>query len=222
MAETPFARNRFKRMMLVAKGLPIEEVNLAVPMIMDKFTNMQDARIAMFENDMFFTTNEILIAGTDDDIVHLDIHLPKCARVIQATQEGVLAPVDSYKYLENNLAHSLQHVEQLGKNPIFNKKATEYATQLKDLNTAKESIKAAAERMMKQQQEQASKLRLDPETEADIANKNAKTMSDAERKDWLAKNRTEQRNKQIDLDHEAKLKEIDLNNQLQLAKDGLQ
>jgi hypothetical protein len=210
MAETPFARNRLKRMFLVAKGLPIEEVNLAVPLTADKNTNLQDERVAAFENDMFFTTNEVIVSGTDDHIVHLDSHITKSARVIRGVQQGAIRTIDAFKYLENILPHCLQHWQMLMEDPIYNSKAKEYEVALSEINTAKNNIKSAAEQEMQAAQEEQQKLVLDPKTEAEIANNNAKTLSDTQRKDWIAQQRTEQRYKQMDLNHQARLREIEL------------
>ncbi len=210
MAETPFGRNRLKRMMLIAKGMPIEEVNMAVPMIADKFTNMQDTRIAMFENDMFFTTNEILMAETDDDIVHLNIHLEKNNRIIQGVQQGALSPVDAFKYLENNLLHCLQHQESLGREPVLRAKAEEYGQGIEQQMKAKNKIKSMAEQMLAEQQKQSQQVQIDPKTQAQIASDAAKAQADTARKDWLAERRTEQTDKKIDLSHEQRLRQIEL------------
>ncbi len=212
MAETPFARNRLKRMLLVAKGMPIEEVNMAVPMISDKFTNMQDSRIAMFENDMFFTTNEIVVLETDDHIVHLENHLGKNQRLIQGFQQGAISPVDAFKYLENNLLHCIKHVEMLGADPTMRKRAEEFGQAIESQMKDKNKIMAEAERMMQQQQQEANKLQMNPKIEAEIASDNAKAMSDTQRKDWLASQRTAQKEKQMELSHEQRMREIELKN----------
>lgn len=214
MAETPYARNRFKRMMLIAKGIPIEEVNIAVPLTQDKFSNLQDSRVVAIENDMMFTTNEIILAGTDDHIVHIDGHFAKMAKIIDGVKQQALSPVDAFKYLENNLSHTSGHIQLLGQDPMFNKKAQEYAAQFKDFVKAKNDIQAIAEQMMQEQQAKAQQVQLDPETQADIAAKNAKTQSDIARKDALAVHKTEQRDQQIQLDHEAKLHKIELDAQV--------
>ncbi len=220
MAETPFARNRLKRMFLVAKGMPIEEVNIAVPLITDKFTNLSDSRIAAFENDMFFTTNEVVISGTDDHIVHIDSHFAKAVRIIQGVQQQALSPVDAFKYLENNLAHGRLHIDMLGQNPIYNTKAQEYEGQFKQLIQAKDQIKKQAEAMMQQQQAEAQKMQLDPKTEAEIAEKNAKAQSDMQRKDWLAQQRTEQANQKIEQSHEQQMRRIELDAEAKRQANG--
>jgi hypothetical protein len=210
MAETPFARNRLKRMLLIAKGMPIEEVNHTVPLITDKFSNMQDERIAIFENDMFFTTNEAMVAGTDDHIKHLDKHIDKCSRVIEAFKNGQLSPMDAFKYLENNVMHCSQHIDLLGRDKTFNDTAKEYLAALKAIVKAKDQIKQVAQQQMEQQAQAQEKIQLDPETESDIASKNAKALADTQRKDWLAQQRTSQRDKQIEMSHEQRMREIEL------------
>lgn len=218
MAETPFARNRFKRMLLVAKGLPIEEVNIAVPLILDKFSMMQDDRIAMFENDMFWTTNEVAIQGTDDHIIHFENHGNKAKRIIEGTMQGQLDPVDSFKYLNNVLPHMISHLEMIGADPTLNFKVDEYSAFVKDLMKSRKQIEMAARQQLEAKAQQEEQVRLDPKIEAEIANKNAKTMSDTQRKDWIAQQRTAQREKQIELNHEARLKEIELSAQVKAMK----
>ena len=213
MAETPFARNRLKRMMLIAKGMPIEEVNITVPLVSDKFANLQDDWKAAVENDMMFTTNDIIVSGTDDHIVHIESHNAKASKVIQGVQRQAVSPVDAFKYLENNIIHTQSHIEMLGQEPAFNKKAQEYQVVLQQIASTKDQIKSIAEKMMQEKAQAESQVRLDPKVEADIASKNAKVIADTQRKDWLAQQRTEQRDKQIDLSHEQRMREIELRNQ---------
>lgn len=214
MAETPYARNRLKRMLLIAKGFPIEEVNSTVPLIIDKFTNMQDSRLAAFENDMFFTTNEIIMAGTDDHIIHIESHFAKQEKVIKGVREGGLTPLNAFKFLENSQMHTIEHIDALGKDPIFNKQATDYMATQKDLIEVKDQIKNAAQKMMEQEQQEQGKFKLDPQTEAKIASDNVKTQSDIERKNMLMETRTAQRDKQIDLSHEQAMRKIELDNEV--------
>lgn len=213
MAETPFGRNRLKRMMLVAKGFPIEEVNNAVPLTQDKFVNMQDARVSAIENDMFFTTNEVVMAGTDDDIVHLDSHMSKCERILQGVQQQALSPVDAFKYLENNLNHCLGHIDKLGQDPILNKKAQDYVDKIKQFLQAKDQIKGMADQMMQEQQQAQQQVQIDPETRNKIESKNAELSSNIQRKDFIAQNNTERKSQQMMLNHEEKMKQIELENE---------
>jgi hypothetical protein len=213
MAETPFARNRFRRMLLVSRGMPIEEVNIAVPMIQDKFTMLQDDRVAAFENDMFWTTNEVVFTGTDDHVIHLESHILKGQNVIKGVMEGRLSPIDGYKWLANAVPHSSLHLDILGSDPALNEKAREYSSMLQEIASETRKIEQMAGQMIQAQQEAANQPEpLKPEVEAEIANKNAKTIADTQRKDWIAAQRTQQREKQIELSHEQKLREIELKN----------
>ena len=216
MAETPFARNRFRRLLLVARGMPIEEVNIAVPMIQDKFTMMQDDRIAAMENDMFWTTNEIVFSGTDDHVVHCESHILKSQKVIKGVYEQRLSPMDAYKWLANAVPHISYHVDILGSDPALNEKAKEYAQMLNEIASETSKIERLAGDLIKIQQEaQNQPAPLDPETQAEIASKNAKVIADTQRKDWVAQRRTEQREKQIQLTHEQRMKEIELKGKAQ-------
>jgi hypothetical protein len=214
MAETPFARNRFRRMLLVSRGMPIEEVNIAVPIIIDKFTMLQDDRVAAIENDMFWTTNEVIFSGSDDDVIHCESHILKTQNVIKGVMEGRLGPVDAFKWISNAIPHIGLHVDMLGGDPALNSKAQEYMDIIKQMQQAINQIRAAAEQQIKADQEMANQPPpLDPKTEADIIRDNTKAMSDTERKNWIAQQRTAQRERQIELSHEQKLKEIELKNQ---------
>lgn len=202
MAETPFARNRFKRMLMLAQGFPIEEVNIAVPLIIDKLSNFGDERIAIMENDMFFTTNEAIVQGTDDHIVHTNTHLSKAQRTVQAYQQGRLSPDVAYKFLENNLAHTLQHLELLKKDPALAGKADEFLPIFSDLNKQKSQIMLAAQKMMDAQMQAQQQVQLDPKTQAEIARKDAQAISKENRADRATVMRHEQRMKELELKHE--------------------
>lgn len=210
MAETPFARNRFKRMLLIAQGLPIEEVNLGVPLIADKFASIQDDRIAAFENDMFFNTNEILIGPADDHITHLDSHFGKSQRVIIGFQEGRLSAKDAYAFLSNAASHSIRHIELLGEDPSLNGRAQEYFEQFKLLESQRKQIGQVAQQQAEQQAQEAAQPQIDPKTANEIASDNAKAIADTRRKDALAASRTAQREQQIENSHEARLRELEL------------
>lgn len=213
MAETPFARNRLKRMLLISKGFPIEEVNIMVPLMTDNFANLQDERMALIENDMFFTTNEVVALRTDDHIIHLDAHFNKAGRVIQGFQQQALTAMVAFKYLENILAHTLTHIEMLGEDPAFNQKAQEYMESQNAFAKQKNQIMAIAEREMQEEQARAQQIEIDPKTQADIARENIKTQADLQRKNTIAVERTEQREKQMQLTHEQRMHEIELENE---------
>lgn len=218
MAETPFARNRLKRMLLLAKGLPIEEVSLSIPMITDKFSNIGDARVAAIENDMFFTTNEVVISMGDDHIVHIESHTAKNDRIIKGVQSEAISPIDAFKYLENNLLHCIKHNELLGQNPVHNRKSQEFVPILESQMKAKNQIRSMAEQMLQQQQEQQQQIQIDPETQAKIASDAAKAQSDIARKDWLGEQRTEQSEKKMEQNFQLREREMQLEHEQKLAK----
>lgn len=218
MAETPFARNRFRRMLLLAKGMPIEEVNNAVPLMVDKFINLQDDRIATIENDMFFSTNEALVLGIDDDIAHLNVHFAKAQRVIQAVQEGAIDPVNAYKWSQNFMAHCIVHIENLGNDPILNGQAQEYMAQFSQFQTAFSELESIAQQQIQAQQEAAGQVPIDPATEAEIARKNLETQSKIERTNILQAERTRQREISIQNNHEQSLRKIELDAQVKAMK----
>lgn len=216
MAETPFARNRFKRMLLVARGMPIEEVSIAVPQFQDRFANLGEERVATMENDMFFTTPEIVLSPTDDDKVHLEIHLSKVGRVIEGAASGALSPVDAHKFLGNALPHCIAHVEKLGRDPILHKDHEEYAQAIKGFLQENAQIAQAAQKML--QDQSVFNGPVDPKVRAEIEDKKLRTQSDIERKDSLAVTRTRQKDYQIEKNHELDLKKAELKQQVELIK----
>jgi hypothetical protein len=218
MAETPYGRNRLRRMLLVMQGFPIEEVNITVPLTADKFTNLGDTRIATIENDMFFTTNEVALSGTDDHVIHLEVHLSKNQRVIQGFQQQALKAMDAFKYLENNLSHSMGHLELLGNDPSLNGKAEQYAEVIKQQVAAKKQIQGVADQEMEQQRQAAGQPVIDPETQNKIASENAEAAAKINRTDALAVHRTDQAYKKIDNDFKLKQEKQALDAQVEMNK----
>lgn len=209
-AKTPFARNRYERMLALAQGFPIEEVNIMIPLIIDKFTNFQDTRIALFENDMFWTTSEVIAQKTDDQIIHLDAHIEKDNQVIQGLSEGRLTPKDAAAYLSNSLQHIMVHMNMLGEDPVMNSKAQDYLPAIKQINQARQQASVAARQQLEAEAAQANQVQIDPETQNKIASSNAKAISDQQRKDWLAQDRARQREQQIENTHLENMRELEL------------
>lgn len=210
LAETPFGRNRLKRMLMLAKGFPIEEVNASIPLVMDKYSDLGDARVAAIENDMMWTTNEIILSAGDDHVTHLESHLAKCERVVEGVKSKALSPVDALKFLTICLTHAQEHNNLFMAVPVFLEKAKEYQAKISQLNQVTNQIRIVAEQVMQAQQREASKVQMDPEKEARIAIANAEAQSAMERKNWVAEQRTQQRETQIQLDHELRTKELEL------------
>lgn len=220
MSETAFGRNRLRRMLMVAQGFPIEEVNINIPLIQDKFQNMQDQRIALFENDMFFTTNEILVAGTDDHISHLDTHLPKSQRVIQGVQQGAITPMIAYKYLSNLFPHCTQHYDFVVGDPTMRQKAEEYLPQLQELKKTIDQLGAIAQRQQQEEAKAAAQPQLDPVTASDIHRKDVKAQSDQQRKDYVTAETTKRNNEKTQLSHQEKMVQIELDHQAKLVENA--
>lgn len=219
MAETPYARNRFRRMLLVAKGMPIEEVNSAVPLISDKMTDMQDARIAMFENDSFWNGADVVVVASDDHIIHLDTHIQKAVNVIQGVQQQRLAPPAGSKYLINLVQHIAEHVDALGKDPILNSKAGEYMDQLKQVAEAANKIHQAAQQILEQQEQAANQpAPMDPETQAEIERKNALAISKEQRSEFITQAKTERADRQLEINREVALAKVEVDREVKLQK----
>lgn len=218
MAETPFARNRFKRMFLLANGMPIEEININTPLITDKMVNFNDERVASFENEDFWTSREVVIQGTDDHIIHLNSHIGRCERMVQGYMQGQLSPVDAFKYLDNAIIHTIQHVELLGRDPILNSRAQEYSDRLNEIIQAKNQMQLAAQRMMEAQAREAEKTQLDPETQATIERKNAESLAKQQRTDFLTEVRTQQSFQRIDNEREIGLARVEAQKEVELSK----
>lgn len=218
MAETPFARNRFKRMLLLANGMPIEEININTPLITDKMVNFNDARIAAFENEDFWTSRDVIVQGTDDQILHLDSHIGRCERMIQGYQQGSISPVDAFKYLENAIVHIIQHIDLLGRDPVLNGRAQEYIARVNEIVKAKNHMQLAAQRMLEAQARASEQQQIDPETQANIERKNAEAMAKQQRTDFLTQSRTQQAYQRIDADREIGLARVEAEKEVRLAQ----
>jgi hypothetical protein len=218
MSETPFARNRFKRMLLLKKGMPIEEINFAVPLIVDKYSHFDDERFAIIENDMFWNTNEAIVQGKDDQIIHCETHLAKGERVMQGAQQGQLAPDVAFKYLSNLIAHVMQHFDLLGRDAVLAKRLEDYVPRFKKLQEARTQMQLAAQKIMDAQAKAAQQVQIDPETQSKIASKNVETAAKIERSNKLQETRTQQSNEKIQLDHQRKVEEMRLRHERETAE----
>ncbi len=218
MSETPFARNRFKRMLLLKKGMPIEEINFAVPLIVDKYSHFDDERFAIIENDMFWNTNEAIVQGKDDQVIHCEVHIAKGERTAQAAQQGQLTPDVAFKYLSNLLAHVMQHLDLIGRDPILAKKLEDYIPRFKKLQEARTQMQLAAQKIMDAQAKASQQTQIDPETQSKIASKNMETVSKIERSNKLQEVRTAQSNEKIQLEHQRKVEEMRLKHEREMAE----
>jgi hypothetical protein len=205
MCETAHGRNRIKRMILVANGFPIEEVNIMCPLITDRFFNMGEDRVATIENDLLLNTNEVVFSLQDDHIKHLEIHFSKIDRIITAIQEGRLDIVAGYKHLANLLQHSVQHVDALSKDELLKPQFDQFLIQFQTFSRVAKKIESIAGQEVQRKQEEEGQIQIDPKVQAEIATDAAKAEADTRRKDWLAQERTKQRYRQIEIEREIKL-----------------
>lgn len=145
MSETSFARNRLKRMLLMAQGFPRKEIDLIAPLPTDSFRNLRDERVAAIENDMFWTTNEVIITDEDDDIDHLNTHYAKYNSTVQAVQQGRIDIIKAFKYLANLLSHSELHLEVMSRDPFVSKVYEILLNKQNEFTKILAKIKSAAE-----------------------------------------------------------------------------
>lgn len=213
-AETPFGRNRYKRMLLAVRGFPIEEINLDVPLITDKFTMMQDEVMATFENDMFWNGSDAIVQGTNDHIIHFNTHAKKGQMVVKGWQEGNLAANAAFKYLSNLLPHSLIHLQFLGEDPTLRGVLEQLGPVYEELVNVNKQIKQAAMQEMEAQAQAAEQPQIDPKTQSDIARDNLKAQDSIARKNRLEAARTDQAYQKIDNTHEEKMTAIQLDAQV--------
>ena len=117
LAETPFGRNRMKRILLMSQGIPRREINALVPLAAP--TGGTDSRTAAFENDMFMTSAENTFVEHDDHIIHMDSHQLRADKVKQKVQEGAIELKAAFSWLANALPHMERHMKALDDDPTL-------------------------------------------------------------------------------------------------------
>lgn len=224
IAETPFARNRFKRMLLLAMGHSIIDVNLAVPIAGFDPRSTEAGRVAMFENADFMNTSEVAILQTDDHITHLSVHFARIDSTFQAITDQKLDIIDGFKYLGNILGHCNQHIQFVANDPLISNQLEEIAEKFGQYMQGYEKLRGMAEAQIQSQMEQAGQVPIDPETQANIQRKNMEAQAKQERTNYLtrgkmvsnqAKMETEAalKNREIELKHERELEALRLENE---------
>jgi hypothetical protein len=196
-------------MLMLVNGAPIEEVDIAVPLITDKTFNFQEDRIARFENNDLVNTSDVLLSGTDDHIIHLNVHLSKAMRLVEAYQQKQVQVDYAFKYLTNLLAHALGHQDLLMRDPALNIKAQEFHPIIIELQKAKNQMQLAFQAQMEEQMRQAERVQLDPKTQADIERKNIESAEKQRRADENTVNRAQNNAAQIELSHQQNMKKIE-------------
>lgn len=154
LSETSFARNRFKRMLLMAQGFSRKEIDIVAPTESDSFRNLRDEWKARVENDMFWNSNDALVTGEDDHIDHLNEHYEKFQATAQAIQQGRIDIVAGFKYLANLMSHAEMHLNLLQQDPTLQKAYEELFNVHTEFIKILGGIKSAAEVELKKRQEQ--------------------------------------------------------------------
>ena len=195
-AESPFEVRRLERMLLLALGHPIREVNKLKPPIFESATAFQDQRTAAMENDMFWRTREIVYQTTDDPIVHLDMHWSKLNRVFERVRSGTLDPMQAYNFGVNCLQHSERHLAKIEANPFFRRFFKRYSDNFKFFLNQLDEISRIAEEMAKRAQEAQANggqaPQIDPEKLAKIQILEMEAVKKQERTDFLTKVKMDQ------------------------------
>jgi hypothetical protein len=208
LAETPYARRRLTRMLFTSRGLPRKELNRLYPVIVDDYRTYGGQRVAAIENDLFWTTKEVVYQENDDPVEHLDVHFNKIATVFEQINNGSVDPVKGYQYIANMLEHSLFHIEKLLRNPFFNRYFEEYKGIYDGFTKALNSLKPKIEKMAKEiaanMQQQQGQQNIDPKTQAKIE------------MDWFKARASAQLNKErSDFRAQEKVKEAEFRRNLQ-------
>lgn len=177
LSETPYAKRRLQRMLFLASGLPRKELNRLFPVITDDMRTFGDERVAAIENDMFWTTREIVYTDRDDPITHLSIHFNKVATVFDQVKGGAIDPMKGFNYIASMLEHCLFHIDKVAKNPYYSKYYDQYKAIYDRFTKALNSLKGEVEKMAKQIQKQQSEQQgqggqqqqqIDPQVQAKI------------------------------------------------------
>jgi hypothetical protein len=213
MAETPFGRNRYRRMLLIAMGHSRKEVDILVPLYQDKYRYMQDDRIAAIENDMFMNTNEVVFQLTDDHVTHFTAHQAKFEKTVQAVREQRLDIVMAWKFMGNLFAHMQLHVDPLIQDPSLKDKGEEFLNTLKQDSQILRQVEFAAQKALKDRADAAAQQSaISPKDAADIERENAKTVANTQRQDYKAQERVRQQDEkqEADIDRAERKLEADI------------
>lgn len=209
MAETPYARNRARRMLMIANGFSRRDIDIAIPLYTDKYRSMQDDRIAAIENDMLSTTNEVIFQETDDDIVHLDSHYGKLDRITEGVRTGALDIIIGYKWFLNILSHAQLHLDSMSSDPTMETKAEQYIGRARQYSQTLQQLAYGANKKMEEQaQAEFRQSQISPKDQAAIQRDDATAAANTQRKDAQAAVRAQQKQEEIQLKHDQRMVEI--------------
>lgn len=221
MAERPYDRIKFNRMLMIARGFSRRDVAERWPLL-ELPTNMNDEWMAALENDALQNTSEVVFSPSHHHIAHLNIHFPKCFALIEQIMQTP-DPVSLFNWLNRLVEHSGFHVDSILKTQyIVDETKAKYLNSYKQLLSAVEQIKKQiqelARQMAQQQQQQQAEQQtgqqpLDPKVQNEIeesriklANSQQIKLAQSEfRQGEMAKN-NEQRRRQAEESHQEKLR----------------
>ena len=200
LSETPFGRNKLKRILLLANGIPRREIGNMVPL--NRVDDSSDKRMAIFENDMFLTSGEDTFMESDDHITHLTYHQERVKKLVEKVQSGAMGLKDAFSYLSNSLTHQERHLVALDNDPTLSGDRFKqvHEQNIRILEQVKTGLEADIRRSSQEQQEQVSKE--DQEFAAEQERLALKARKKEERTDALTINRARQK----ELQHQQSLR----------------
>lgn len=171
MTESATAQLKLKRMMALSLGASRGQINDMFPLNPEIMRNYQDERIAAFENELLWNTREIVIANTDNDVIHLDAHLSKLNRELEIAKTGNSDLVKVYNLFINTLYHCKDHLSRLANDVFQNAKTAQYVNAWKFFSQQSKIIQQAAinqAKQMNQEKQQNGGGQIPPEVQAEI------------------------------------------------------
>lgn len=203
MAESPYHRVKFSRMLMIARGFSRRDVAQRWP-LMEMPTNMNDEWMAALENAAFETTSEVVFSPSHHHISHLNIHFPKAFGLLEQIQQAP-DPVPLFNWLNRLTEHIGFHVDSVLKTKyLVEETKLKYLKSYKELLLAiaqiKKQIEAMARKLAEQQQQaQAQQPQVDPETQAKIENDRIKLQENMRLKEEASKWRAGEKQKDNEL-----------------------
>lgn len=189
MAEKPYDRIKFNRMLMIARGFSRRDVVQRWPLL-EMPTNMMDEWMAAQENIAFQTSAEVVFSPSHNHIAHLNTHFPKCFALIEQIMQ-VPDPVESFNWLNRLVEHSGFHVDALLKTQYIEEATkSKYLSAYKQLLTAIKQLKGQIEEMARKlaeqqaaaEQAQQGQQQIDPKVQAQIENDRIKLANNQELK----------------------------------------
>jgi hypothetical protein len=125
-----------------------------------------DAKIAELENNAMQSGRGVSVNPGENHAIHAQVHLQDAMQFIQALQQNAVDPRVAFAYLQLQLPHSGQHVQQLSSDRTREQEVGQYMEVLNQMREAVENIgkQLAAEQQAQQAAAQQSQNQIDPKT----------------------------------------------------------